>query len=89
MEPEAFVDIVRQALGLVALLVAASILPSLIIGLCVSIFQAATSINEQTLSFLPRLLITVAALMLGAHWGLETLMNFFNELIDEIPQILG
>ncbi|MCI6797483.1 MAG: flagellar biosynthesis protein FliQ [Succinatimonas sp.] len=89
MEPEAFVDIVRQALGLVALLVAASILPSLIIGLCVSIFQAATSINEQTLSFLPRLLITVAALMLGAHWGLEKLMNFFHELIDEIPQILG
>ena len=51
MEPEVFVDIVREALGLVALLVSASIVPSLCVGLCVSIFQAATSINEQTLAY--------------------------------------
>ena len=84
MQPEVFVDIVRQALGLVALLVAASIVPSLIVGLIVSIFQTATSINEQTLSFLPRLLVTV-----GAHWGLEKLMSFFRMLIDEIPQVIA
>ncbi len=89
MQPEVFVDIVRQALGLVALLVAASIVPSLIVGLIVSIFQAATSINEQTLSFLPRLLVTVGALMVGAHWGLEKLMSFFRMLIDEIPQVIA
>lgn len=89
MEPEVFVDIVREALGMVAMLVAASILPSLIVGLCVSIFQAATSINEQTLSFLPRLLVTVVALMLGAHWGLEKLMSFFYALVDEIPQVIS
>ncbi|MDY6321890.1 MAG: flagellar biosynthesis protein FliQ [Succinivibrio sp.] len=89
MQPEVFVDIVRQALGLVALLVAASIIPSLIVGLCVSIFQAATSINEQTLSFLPRLLVTVAALMVGAHWGLEKLMGFFQQMVEEIPQVLA
>ncbi|MDD7022187.1 MAG: flagellar biosynthesis protein FliQ [Aeromonadales bacterium] len=89
MQPEVFVDIVRQALGLVALLVAASIVPSLIVGLIVSIFQTATSINEQTLSFLPRLLVTVGALMVGAHWGLEKLMSFFRMLIDEIPQVIA
>lgn len=89
MEPEVFVDIVREALGMVAMLVAASILPSLVVGLCVSIFQAATSINEQTLSFLPRLLVTVVALMLGAHWGLEKLMSFFYALVDEIPQVIS
>jgi flagellar biosynthetic protein FliQ len=89
MQPEVFVDIVRQALGLVALLVAASIIPSLIVGLIVSIFQTATSINEQTLSFLPRLLVTVGALMVGAHWGLEKLMSFFRMLIDEIPQVIA
>lgn len=89
MQPEVFVDIVRQALGLVALLVAASIIPSLVVGLVVSIFQTATSINEQTLSFLPRLLVTVGALMVGAHWGLEKLMSFFRMLIDEIPQVLA
>lgn len=86
MEVEVFVDIVRQALGLVALLVSASILPSLMVGLCVSIFQAATSINEQTLSFLPRLLVTVGGLMAGSHWGLEKLMSFFREIIALIPQ---
>ena len=85
MEPEVFVDIVREALGLVALLVSASIVPSL----CVSIFQAATSINEQTLSFLPRLLVTVGALMVGSHWGLEKLMSFFKNIIDLIPQAVG
>ncbi len=88
-EVEVFVDIVREALGLVALLVSASILPSLCVGLCVSIFQAATSINEQTLSFLPRLLITVFALMFGAHWGLEKLMSFFRNLVELIPQVVG
>ena len=89
MEPEVFVDIVREALGLVALLVSASIVPSLCVGLCVSIFQAATSINEQTLSFFLRLLVTVGALMVGSHWGLEKLMSFFKTIIDLIPQAVG
>ncbi len=89
MEPEVFVDIVRQALGLVSILVCASIIPSLIIGLIVAIFQTATSINEQTLSFLPRLLVTIAALAVGAHWGLEKIMSFFTSLIDMIPQVIG
>ena len=89
MEPEIFVDIVRQALGLVAILVSASIVPSLVVGLCVSIFQAATSINEQTLSFLPRLLVPVGALMVGPHWGLEKLMSFFRSIIDMIPQVIS
>ncbi|GAA4496619.1 flagellar biosynthesis protein FliQ [Pseudaeromonas paramecii] len=89
MEPEVFVDVFREALGLVSLLVAASILPSLLVGLVVSIFQAATSINEQTLSFLPRLLVTLAALALGAHWGLRTLMEFFEALVHQIPEVLG
>ena len=89
MEPEVFVDIVRQALGLVSILVCASIIPSLIIGLIVAIFQTATSINEQTLSFLPRLLVTIAALAVGAHWGLEKIMSLFTSLIDMIPQVIG
>ncbi len=89
MEPEVFVDIVREALQLVSILVAAAILPSLLVGLIVAIFQTATSINEQTLSFLPRLLVTVIALGLGAHWGLEKLMSFFKHIVDVIPQVVG
>jgi len=55
----------------------------------VSIFQAATSINEQTLSFLPRLLVTLAALALGGHWGLQMLMDFMVQMVHEIPEVLG
>lgn len=89
MSPEVFVDVFRQALGIICLMVSAIILPSLIVGLLVSIFQAATSINEQTLSFLPRLLVTLGALSLGAHWGLQTLMDFMVMLVNEIPEVLG
>ncbi|WP_445397124.1 flagellar biosynthesis protein FliQ [Zobellella sp. An-6] len=89
MSPETFVDIFRSALWLVTLLVSAVILPSLAVGLIVSIFQAATSINEQTLSFLPRLLVTLGALAVGAHWGFEMLMDFFYELVFQIPQVIG
>ena len=77
MGPEGYVDIIRRTFGVVSLLVSAAILPSLIVGLLVSVFQATTSINEQTLSFLPRLLVTLLALALGVNWGLQTLMDFF------------
>lgn len=67
MTPEAFVEIFRDALWIVLLMVSAIIVPGLLIGLAVAVFQAATSINEQTLSFLPRLIVTLLALMLFAH----------------------
>jgi len=89
MNPEAFVDVFREALGIVSILVSATIIPSLLVGLVVSIFQAATSINEQTLSFLPRLLVTLTALSFGAHWGLQTLLDFFHMIIAQIPEVLG
>ena len=89
MNPEAFVDVFREALGIVSLLVSATIIPSLLIGLVVSIFQAATSINEQTLSFLPRLLVTLTALSWGAHWGLQQLLDFSHAIIEQIPEVLG
>ena len=89
MSPEVFVDIFRSALWLVTVLVSAVILPSLAIGLTVAVFQAATSINEQTLSFLPRLLITLGGLAVGGHWGFGMLMDFFFEIVEQIPQVIG
>jgi len=89
MEPEVFVGIFQQALWLVVILVSSVIVPSLLIGLVVAVFQAATSINEQTLSFLPRLLMTLTALAFGAHWGMNKLMEFFISMIDQIPQVVG
>ncbi|OIQ47999.1 MAG: flagellar export apparatus protein FliQ [Gammaproteobacteria bacterium MedPE] len=89
MSPEVFVDIFRDALFVVMLLVAAIVVPSLIIGLIVAIFQAATSINEQTLSFLPRLMMTLLALIIGAHWLTQQLMDFTIGMIEAIPRVIG
>ena len=89
MQPEVFVDILRDALFLVIILVSVIIIPSLIVGLIVAIFQAATSINEQTLSFLPRLIVTLLALMWGAHWLTQTLMEYTIGLALRIPSVIG
>ena len=81
MGPEVFVDILRDALFLVILLVSAIIVPSLCVGLVVAVFQAATSINEQTLSFLPRLI--------GGHWLVQKLMDYTIRLIGSIPSVVS
>ena len=84
-----FVDILRDALLLVIILVSAVIVPSLIIGLVVAVFQAATSINEQTLSFLPRLIVTLLALIMGGHWLVQKLMDYSIRLIGSIPSVVS
>ncbi len=89
MTPEALIDIFREALTVIVMTVSAIVLPGLGIGLVVAVFQAATSINEQTLSFLPRLLVTLFALMFLGHWLVETLMDFFFEMVNRIPQVVG
>ncbi|MFT5164498.1 MAG: flagellar biosynthetic protein FliQ [Alteromonadaceae bacterium] len=89
MAPEIFVDVLRDALFLVIMLVSVIIIPSLLVGLVVAIFQAATSINEQTLSFLPRLIVTLLSLIYGAHWLTQTLVEFTIGLVGRIPSILG
>jgi flagellar biosynthetic protein FliQ len=89
MGPEVFVDILRDALLLVILLVSAVIVPSLCVGLIVAVFQAATSINEQTLSFLPRLIVTLLALIIGGHWLVQKLMDFTFRLVSNIPNLVS
>lgn len=88
MGPEIYVDVLGDALLLVITLVCAIILPSLFVGLMVAVFQAATSINEQTLSFLPRLIVTLLALIIGGHWLLQKVMDFTIRLITNIPSII-
>ncbi len=89
MTPEVFVDVLNDALYLVILMVCAIVLPSLLVGLVVSIFQAATSINEQTLSFLPRLIVTLLALIYGGHWMTQTLMEYTTNLFLSIPTVVS
>ncbi|WP_407331064.1 flagellar biosynthesis protein FliQ [Enterovibrio sp. 27052020O] len=88
MAPEAFVELFQDALYLILIMVCAIIIPGLIVGLIVAVFQAATSINEQTLSFLPRLIATLVALMFFGHWMTRMLMEYFIRLVEEIPTLL-
>ncbi|ABM00492.1 flagellar biosynthesis protein FliQ [Shewanella amazonensis] len=89
MTPEALIDIFREALAVIVMMVAVIIVPGLVVGLIVAVFQAATSINEQTLSFLPRLLVTLLALMMAGHWLVRTMMDFFLEMVHLIPSVVG
>ena len=77
MTPESAVELVANAVHIVALIVCVLVVPSLIGGLIVSVFQAATQINEQMLSFLPRLLITLGMLVFAGHWIVRTLCDLF------------
>ena len=89
MSPEVFVEILREAMFMVIVLVSAVIVPSLIVGLVVAVFQAATSINEQTMSFLPRLLATLLAISWGGNWLVQKLMDFTFHMVEMIPQVVG
>lgn len=89
MGQEVVIDLFREALMLVVLIVTVLVMPGLCVGLVVSIFQAATQINEQTLSFLPRLLATLAAIMLAGPWLLTTLTDYWARLIESIPGLIG
>lgn len=89
MTPEIVLDLFAEALFLVVLLVAVIVLPSLAVGLVVSMFQAATQINEQTLSFLPRLLVTLFTIMAAGPWILTRLLDHFNNIFANIPLFLG
>ncbi|MFP6848663.1 MAG: flagellar biosynthesis protein FliQ [Pseudomonas sp.] len=89
MTPEVAVDLVRGALWLTAMIVAVMVVPSLIVGLLVAMFQAATQINEQTLSFLPRLLVILLVLIVAGPWLVRVLMEYTENLIMNIPLLIG
>lgn len=85
MAPDALVALFREGLWIIVLMVSVLIVPSLIVGLIVSIFQAATQINEQTLSFLPRLLATLISVMVAGPFIVRRMMDLFNDILLAIP----
>jgi flagellar biosynthetic protein FliQ len=89
MTPEVAVDLFREALWLTTMMVAILVVPSLVVGLIVSMFQAATQINEQTLSFLPRLLVMLVTLIVVGPWLVRTFMEYITSLYTSIPQVIG
>lgn len=89
MDPQVVLDLYGQGFYLIVVIVGAIMLPSLLVGLLVSVFQAATQINEQTLSFLPRLIVTILVIMQLGSWILTKLTDFTTTLLISIPMIIG
>tara|TARA_R110002050_G_scaffold9504_1_gene33337 strand:- start:494037 stop:494306 length:270 start_codon:yes stop_codon:yes gene_type:complete len=89
MTPETVLTIMQQTLHIITLLIAVILLPALVVGLLVSMFQAATSINEQTLSFIPKLLITIAVLVFAGPWMLSLITGYATRIFEDIPFLIG
>ena len=89
MTPEVVMDIFANAFLLTVLMVTVIVGPSLVVGLVISTFQAATQINEQTLSFLPRLLVTLITIMIAGAWLITEITDLFTRLISNVPNLIG
>jgi flagellar biosynthesis protein FliQ len=89
MTPELIMDLFADALMLTVLMLIVIVGPGLVVGLVVSMFQAATQINEQTLSFLPRLLVTLTSIMIAGPWLLRQFMELFERLYTNVPYLIG
>lgn len=89
MSPEIAVDLMGEAVHIVMLLALVLVLPGLLVGLLVSLFQAATQINEQTLSFLPKLLVTLLAVTLTGRWIVGYLMDFCVSIFERAATLVG
>lgn len=85
---DAFSEITNQAIKVTIFLASPMLLGALIMGILVSLFQAVTQINEQTLSFIPKILVIVGAMVICAPWMSETLTTFTRELILSIPEVI-
>jgi len=89
MGADAVITMGRGALELVILLVLVLLVPSLVVGVLVSLFQAATQINEMTLSFIPKLLITVLVMMLAGPWMITLVTDYTRRVMEAIPSLIG
>ena len=89
MNDDFFLEIINQAIKVTLMLSAPMLIGALVIGIAVSLFQAVTQINEQTLSFIPKILIIAGALVLASPWMMETMTSFTKELFIRIPSIVA
>ncbi len=89
MTPESVITIGQRAVEITLLVSAPLLLSALAVGLVVSIFQAATQINEMTLSFIPKLLVMVFVLVVTGPWMLNLMMDYTRRLFASIPGLVG
>ena len=89
MDVDSVVNIGRQAMEVTILLAAPILLASLAVGLIIAMFQAATQINEMTLSFVPKLMVVAVVMMSAGPWMLRQITGFMQRLVENIPYLIG
>jgi flagellar biosynthetic protein FliQ len=89
MTPEMITSIGQQALWVTMMIAGPLLLSALAVGLLVGMFQAATQINEMTLSFIPKLLVLVLALVAAGPWMLSVITNYTTTLMQQIPALIS
>lgn len=89
MTPESVIHIGQEALYNLTILLLVMLVPALIVGVLISMFQAATQINEMTLSFIPKLLVTLLVLVIMGPWMLTLLTEYTLRLYQSIPSLMG
>ncbi|CAI8931326.1 flagellar biosynthesis protein FliQ [Methylocaldum szegediense] len=89
MTPETIAALGQQAMTVTLQISAPMLLATLAVGLCIALFQAATQINEMTLTFVPKLIAIAIVLMLSGPWMLQILIDYTRSLIRSIPSLIG
>jgi flagellar biosynthetic protein FliQ len=89
MTPEFVITVMQRAMEVVVLLGGPLLLATLAVGLLVSVFQAATQINEATLSFIPKMLVAFLVFILAGPWMLQVIVDYTTRLFQSIPQAVG
>jgi flagellar biosynthetic protein FliQ len=89
MVPETIYTVTQDAMIVAVKLTAPILLSSLAVGLVIAMFQAATQINETTLTFVPKLIVIGLILLLAGPWMLQVFLDYFQDLIRDIPQLIG
>lgn len=89
MTPDVISSIAEDTVLVAVKLIAPILLSSLAIGLLVAMFQAATQINEQTLTFIPKLAMVIIVLMIAGPWMLQVVIDYFEDLLHQIPVLIG
>lgn len=88
MDPQAAVDLARQAIMTTLVICAPVLVVGLVVGLLIGLLQAATQVQEQTLSFVPKLIAMLVVTSIGMPWLVTRLMTYFHDLIQGIPNSL-
>lgn len=89
MTPETVMTMAHQAMEVALMLAAPLLLVALVVGLVVSLFQAATQINESTLSFIPKLIAVFVALIIAGPWMLNLMLDYMRQILTNIPSMVG